>query len=34
MEYVAKLTTVMRKELTPADPKAEKTSDTLDDWLK
>jgi serine protease Do len=34
MEYVAKLTTVMRKELAPADTKAEKASETLDDWLK
>lgn len=34
MEYVAKLTTVMRNELTPADPKAEKASETLEDWLK
>jgi hypothetical protein len=35
MEYVAKLTTVMRKELLPSDTKAEKAStETLDDWLK
>jgi serine protease Do len=34
MQYVAKLTTIMRKELAPADPKATTASDKLDDWLK
>jgi S1-C subfamily serine protease len=34
MEYVAKLTTVMKKELATKDTKATSTSDTLDDWLK
>jgi serine protease Do len=34
MEYVGKLTTIMRKELTPADQKVAASSDKLDDWLK
>jgi len=34
MEYVAKLTTIMKKELAPADGKAAAASDNLDDWLK
>jgi serine protease Do len=34
MEYVAKLTTVMKKEFATKDTKAAGASDTLDDWLK
>jgi len=34
MEYVAKLTTIMKKELAPSDGKAAAASDNLDDWLK
>jgi hypothetical protein len=34
LDYVAKLTTIMKKELSPADGKATAASDTLDDWLK
>jgi serine protease Do len=34
MEYVAKLTTIMKKELTQPDGKAAAASDNLDDWLK
>jgi hypothetical protein len=34
MEYVAKLTTVMKKELAPADAKAAAATDSLDEWLK
>lgn len=34
MEYVAKLTTVMKKELSPQDAKATVATDNLDDWLK
>jgi hypothetical protein len=34
MEYVAKLTTIMKKELTPKDGKTAAPSDNLDDWLK
>ena len=33
MEYVAKLTTVMKKDLA-TDGKVTTTSDSLDDWLK
>jgi hypothetical protein len=34
MEYVAKLTTVMKKELVPNTAKAASSTDSLDDWLK
>src|SRR5262245_17537741 len=34
MEYVGKLTTIMKKELTPKDGKAAVAGDSLDDWLK
>ena len=34
MEYVAKLTTIMKKELAPKDTKVAAASDNLDDWLK
>jgi hypothetical protein len=34
MEYVAKLTTIMKKELAPSDTKVAAASDNLDDWLK
>ena len=34
MEYVAKLTAIMKKELAAKDGKTTVTSDSLDDWLK
>jgi hypothetical protein len=34
MEYVAKLTTIMKKELAPSDTKVAASTDNLDDWLK
>jgi len=34
MEYVAKLTTLMKKDLTQVDGKVAAASDNLDDWLK
>lgn len=34
MEYVAKLTAIMKKELTAKDGKATVATDSLDDWLK
>jgi hypothetical protein len=34
MEYVAKLTTIMKKELVPQDAKTASNTDPLDDWLK
>ncbi|HZN35652.1 MAG TPA: serine protease [Pirellulaceae bacterium] len=34
MEYVAKLTAIMKKELTAKDGKATVTADSLDEWLK
>lgn len=34
LDYVGKLTTIMKKELAPSDGKATAASDTLDDWLK
>ena len=34
MEYVAKLTTLMKKELAPKDEKATNPNDKIDEWLK
>jgi hypothetical protein len=34
MQYVAKLTMAMKKELAKTDANAEKASDTLNEWLK
>lgn len=34
LDYVGKLTSIMKKELAPQDAKATAASDTLDDWLK
>lgn len=34
MQYVAKLSAIMRKELSPAEAKAASSTDTLDAWLK
>jgi serine protease Do len=34
MEYVAKLTTIMKKELDPQEAKTANSTDSLDDWLK